>query len=314
MISLELVAILKNIDFKEMNPSLIPDVLITQSELKEYFTSEEIQVFSDYLTYQRVEIGSSVMAEGEPADCLMYMVSGKARVLAEGIQIGEIEVGDFFGENMFSHEGARSATVQAVDSCDVAVFTLEDYAEFIRNSSNLAVKFRDYFTAIGSKRKDQKQGLLFKDDKKYLALIAHNEMKSSLAEFVKQHSDVIGRFPLVATGTTGMMLYKETGLVLGRKVASGPLGGAQAIGTLVSTDNVCGIIFFRDPLSAHPHHADIEALGRLCDVYQIPFATNPGTAEAILNYLVEDGTRRNIRNQVLEKYRNQQKKVLKEGA
>ena len=308
------VVILQNIDFKEMNPSLVSEVLISRSELKEYFTSQEIQVFSDYLSCQKVETGSLVMAEGEPADCLMYMLSGKARVLAEGIQIGDIEVGDFFGENMFSHDGARSATVQAVDSSDVAVFTLEDYAKFIRSSSNLAIKFRDYFIAVGSKRRDQKQGLLFKDDKKYLALIAHNEMKSSLAEFVKQHSDVIGRFPLVATGTTGMMLYKETGLVLGRKVASGPLGGDQAIGTLVSTDNVCGIIFFRDPLSAHPHHADIEALGRLCDVYQIPFATNPGTAEAILSYLIEEGAHDNIRNQVLEKYRNQQQKVLKGGA
>ena len=296
-----------------MNPSLVSEVLIAHSELKEYFASEEIQVFTDYLSCQEVEVDSPVMAEGEPADCLMYMLSGKARVLSEGIQIGEIEVGAFFGESMFSHEATRSATVQAVDSSVVAVFTLEDYAKFIRNSPNLAVKFRDYFDAIGSKRKDQRQGLLFKDNKKYLALIAHNEMKSSLAEFVKQHSDAIGRFPLVATGTTGMMLYKETGLVLGRKVASGPLGGDQAIGTLVSTDNVCGIIFFRDPLSALPHHADIEALGRLCDVYQIPFATNPGTAEAILDYLIENGTCGKVRNQVLEKYRDQQKKVLKDS-
>ena len=296
-----------------MNPSLVSEVLIAHSELKEYFASEEIQVFTDYLSCQEVEVDSPVMAEGEPADCLMYMLSGKARVLSEGIQIGEIEVGAFFGESMFSHEATRSATVQAVDSSVVAVFTLEDYAKFIRNSPNLAVKFRDYFDAIGSKRKDQRQGLLFKDNKKYLALIAHNEMKSSLAEFVKQHSDAIGRFPLVATGTTGMMLYKETGLVLGRKVASGPLGGDQAIGTLVSTDNVCGIIFFRDPLSAHPHHADIEALGRLCDVYQVPFATNPGTAEAILDYLIENGTCGKVRNQVLEKYRDQQKKVLKDS-
>ena len=91
----ELVAILKNIDFKEMNPSLVSEVLISRSELKEYFTSQEIQVFSDYLSCQKVETGSLVMAEGEPADCLMYMLSGKARVLAEGIQIGDIEVGDF---------------------------------------------------------------------------------------------------------------------------------------------------------------------------------------------------------------------------
>jgi methylglyoxal synthase len=107
-----------------------------------------------------------------------------------------------------------------------------------------------------------------------------------------------------------MMLYKETGLVLGKKVASGPLGGDQAIGTLVSTDNICGIIFFRDPLSAHPHHADIEALGRLCDVYQVPFATNPGTAEAILKYLKAGEAHVSIANQVLNNYQNGQKKVL----
>ena len=297
-----------------MDSSLVAEILIAHSELKEYFSNEEIESFSGYLSCQEVEANAPVMAEGEPADCLMYLLSGKARVLAEGIQIGMVEVGDFFGESMFSHEGSRAANVQAADPSVVAVFTLEDYAKFIRKSSVLALKFRDYFDAIGSKRRDQKQGLLFKDEKKYLALIAHNEMKSLLAEFVKQRADAIGRFPLVATGTTGMMLYRETGLVLGRKVASGPLGGDQAIGTLISTDNVCGVIFFRDPLSAHPHHADIEALGRLCDVYQIPFATNPGTAEAILDYLVKDGAHRNIRNRVLEKYRDQQQKILREGA
>ena len=89
------------------------------------------------------------------------------------------------------------------------------------------------------------------------------------------------------------------------------MGGDQAIGTLISTDNVCGVIFFRDPLSAHPHHADIEALGRLCDVYQIPFATNPGTAEAILQHLVANDSPADVKNQVLENYRNQQSQVLK---
>ena len=67
------------------------------------------------------------------------------------------------------------------------------------------------------------------------------------------------------------------------KVASGPLAGDQAIGKLISESSILGIILFRDPLSAHPHHDDIEALGRLCDVYQVPCATNPGGAAAIIN-------------------------------
>ena len=71
------------------------------------------------------------------------------------------------------------------------------------------------------------------------------------------------------------------------------------------------MIFFRDLLSAHPHHADIEALGRLCDIYQVPFATNPGGAVAILNYLlVYHQEETVITNRVLENYRNQQKEVV----
>ena len=85
-------------------------------------------------------------------------------------------------------------------------------------------------------------------------------MKESLMEFCSMHTNKLEQFPLIATGTTGSMLFKKTGLCLSRKVASGPLGGDQAVGTLISTQNIVGVIFFRDPLSAHPHHADIEAL------------------------------------------------------
>ena len=99
--------------------------------------------------------------------------------------------------------------------------------------------------------------------------------------------------------------------MLSRKVASGPLGGDQAVGKMISTNNIRAVIFFRDPLSSHPHHADIEALGRLCDVYQIPFATNPSTAYAVLEYINRhEDTNSYIRNRVLEKYNSGQTKVL----
>jgi methylglyoxal synthase len=80
---------------------------------------------------------------------------------------------------------------------------------------------------------------------------------------------------------------------------------------MISTRSVCGVIFSRDPLSAHPHHADIEALGRLCDVYQIPFATNPQSDEAILDYLLSGkGERELIPNHVLKVYKQGQSKVV----
>ena len=128
------------------------------------------------------------------------------------------------------------------------------------------------------------------------------------------HTNKLEKFSLIATGTTGSMLYKKTGLCLSKKVASGPLGGDQAVGTLISTQNICGVIFFRDPLSSHPHHADIEALGRLCDVYQIPFATNPQSGEAILDYLLSGKSEQDlIPNHVLQTYVQGQKKVVEAG-
>ena len=293
-----------------MDANSISQQLIANAELSQYFSADEISIFCRYLKPCDIEVDAILMAEGEPADCLMFILEGSVRILSEDTQISVIGVGGCFGESMFTAQGTRTANVQAVEKCIVGIFTLEDYSVFIAQNSSLAIKFRDYFIAIKARHDDQTHGLLFRDDKKYLALIAHNEMKKSLAEFVRFHAEDIGRFPLVATGTTGMMLYKETGLVLGKKVASGPLGGDQAIGTMVSTDNICGIIFFRDPLSAHPHHADIEALGRLCDVYQVPFATNPGTAEAILKYLQTSEAHVSIANQVLDNYRRGQKKVL----
>lgn len=150
-----------------------------------------------------------------------------------------------------------------------------------------------------------------KDSAKYLALVAHNEMKKTLVRFVQSHVKKINKFPLVATGTTGEMLYKEAKIVLTKKVKSGPLGGDQAIGQMISTDNICGVIFFRDPLSAHPHHADIEALGRLCDVYQVPLATNPTTAVAVLNYLADtEQYEPPLVNSLLESYSQQQAQVV----
>jgi methylglyoxal synthase len=83
------------------------------------------------------------------------------------------------------------------------------------------------------------------------------------------------------------------------------------VGTTISTKNICGVIFFRDPLSAHPHHADIENLGRLCDVYQIPFATNPQNREAILDNLLSGKAERElIPNHVLEVYKQGQSRVF----
>ena len=117
-----------------------------------------------------------------------------------------------------------------------------------------------------------------------VALIAHNNMKDSLIAFVKENETRFARFELCGTGTTASRIMEETSLLV-EKFHSGPLGGDQEIGALIPSRKIQGIIFFRDPLTAQAHEPDVNALLRLCDVYNVPLATNFGSAEAILDLL-----------------------------
>lgn len=119
---------------------------------------------------------------------------------------------------------------------------------------------------------------------KTLALIAHDGKKTDMVSFAKDHKDLLTRFPLVATGTTGRLLQEKVGLNVTRML-SGPLGGDQQIGAMVAEDKVLAVIFLRDPLQAQPHEPDVQALMRVCDVHNVPLATNLTAAEAVLAWL-----------------------------
>lgn len=116
---------------------------------------------------------------------------------------------------------------------------------------------------------------------KTLALIAHDGKKDSLLKFAQRHEAQLRKYPLVATGTTGLRLQEEVDLTVER-VAHGPEGGDLVIGSRVVAGQISAIIFFRDPLTAQPHEPDISALMRVCDVHNVPLATNEASAEAIL--------------------------------
>ena len=291
----------------------VVDILKTESALKGIFSAAEIEFLADMMDFHRYKQNDTIVSDGEPAISLMFIISGEVRVLSNDHQRAILGVGEMFGEGMFSEEGIRVADVIASKDTSVVIFTIEHYERLVKKSPSIALKAKNFFESTYHHNKRKNDTFFHTDSTKYLALIAHNEMKSSLADFVKQHIQSITKFPLVATGTTGLLLYKETGVVLSRKVKSGPLGGDQAIGSMISTNNISGIVFFRDPLSAHPHHADIEALGRLCDVYQIPFATNPATAEAVLSHLNNEPTEdKDASNPALEKYQKQQSRVVKQ--
>ncbi|WP_431811231.1 methylglyoxal synthase [Lysinibacillus sp. FW12] len=119
-----------------------------------------------------------------------------------------------------------------------------------------------------------------------IALIAHDRKKDNLVQFVIAYQDILHEHTLYATGTTGQRVIEATGLEVTR-FRSGPLGGDQQIGAMIANNDMDMVIFFRDPLTAQPHEPDVSALIRLCDVYQVPLATNMGTAEILLKGLQE---------------------------
>lgn len=117
-----------------------------------------------------------------------------------------------------------------------------------------------------------------------IALIAHDQKKSVMLEFVRSHVDFFRQHKLVATGNTGKLLSEQLGLDIER-VTHGPFGGDLIIGGRVAEGLIQAVLFFRDPLTAQPHEPDVSALMRVCDVHAVPLATNLATAEAVVQAL-----------------------------
>lgn len=122
-----------------------------------------------------------------------------------------------------------------------------------------------------------------------IALIAHDKKKHDMINLAVEFKDILANHDLVATGTTGTMVMGETGLKVTR-MKSGPLGGDQQIGSMIADNKLDLVIFLRDPLTAQPHEPDVSALLRLCDVQNIPLATNVNSARIILKAIANGET------------------------
>ncbi|WP_135663625.1 methylglyoxal synthase [Halorhabdus rudnickae] len=120
-----------------------------------------------------------------------------------------------------------------------------------------------------------------------IALIAHDDEKPEMIDFVRSHEDDLSGFDIVATGTTGKRIMEESELDVERK-QSGPLGGDTQIGAEVADEGLDGIVFLRDPLTAQPHEPDISALLRICDVHDTPMATTRTSAEFLIEGLADE--------------------------
>ena len=117
-------------------------------------------------------------------------------------------------------------------------------------------------------------------------MIAHDGKKADLVSFLLHHQTLFKNAELIATATTGSFLEKAGFKV--QKVLSGPSGGDAQIGAKVATGEVDFVFFFRDPLGKHAHEVDVQMLMRMCDVHNVPLATNPASAEFLLKGMIAD--------------------------
>lgn len=122
------------------------------------------------------------------------------------------------------------------------------------------------------------------------ALVAHDAKKEELLRLVEGHLAAFASLHLIATGSTGTLLAEQLGLPIER-MASGPQGGDLQIGARIAHGEVDAVFFLRDPLTPHPHEPDMQALLKVCDVHQVPFATNAASAEILIRHLSRDRKR-----------------------
>jgi methylglyoxal synthase len=141
---------------------------------------------------------------------------------------------------------------------------------------------RGKFSVCEKRNKVMDYKKLAMEQRKKIALVAHDNKKRDLLEWSKYNRDILAQHEVYATGTTGLILEKDLDIEI-QKLQSGPLGGDQQIGAKIVDGAIDFLIFFWDPLEAQPHDPDVKALLRMAVLWNIPTACNRATADFMIS-------------------------------
>jgi methylglyoxal synthase len=136
--------------------------------------------------------------------------------------------------------------------------------------------------------------------KRSIGLVAHDNRKDDLVEWVDFNKGTLSLHDLYATGNTGQRIMDKTGLKI-TLLKGGPYGGDMELGALIANDKLDYLIFFWDPLQAHPHDVDVKALLRIAVLYNVPTACNRATADLIISSPLFQSTQYNPRKERTKK-------------
>ena len=219
------------------------------------------------------------------ADFLAVVLSGELSLVTLSNAAIRLGPGEVVGEIALLAGRGRTAEVFGEVSGELALLDYSGFRQLERDDPALALVLLKSLARLGTCR------LLddFTSPEGYVALVAHDGRKEELVQLVSKHAEFFAGRDLVSTEATAQRIEESTSLRVRRKVASGPRGGDQEVGSMISRGFVSAVFFFRNPLASWAHQADVDALMRLCDVHEVPLATNRASAGALVALLARAG-------------------------
>lgn len=281
--------------FRKAEPQEVKSISVTKSTNDEAMTAQteiaklRIALVDKWIDYKKLKVMLDVDRDGIVTYHEFY---------------------DIMSQFGFAHSVDLKKAFSHVDTNNIGVAAVEDLLQ--------ALKVKQ--TEIKPDRESQLREFPTFPETLLVALVAHNNMKPSMMKFVSDNLSFFKGVKLVTTGSTGRSLV-SLGLTVDALVSSGPLGGDQEIGGMISTGEVAAVFFFQDPLSAHPHKPDIRALSRICCVHNVLFASNPSTAYALVyslecsafgvSHLMGMNPKQREDSGIVKNYKSKQTKVIK---